>query len=61
MKRLQVLINGEWQYVFCKNELRNTPITTKDKSKAIREKYGDGERILESFKRQYGNLNFKLV
>ena len=34
MKRLQVLINDNWEYVFCRNERDNKPITTKDRLKA---------------------------
>jgi hypothetical protein len=51
MKRLQVLINGKWEYVFCHNAVRKKeyPVITKDKKKAlkidafdyIRNKYSD--------------------
>jgi hypothetical protein len=35
MKRLQVLINGEWEYVFCHNSIcrQQYPVITKDKKK----------------------------
>ena len=35
MKRLQVLINGQWEYVFCRNEREKLPIITKDRTNAI--------------------------
>jgi len=61
MKRLQVLLNGQWEYVFCRNDLELLPVTTKDRKKAVVEIYGDGERILEYYYRYFGDLEFRLV
>lgn len=62
MKKLQVLINGQWEYVFCRNDREPLqPITTKDKKKAITERAGDNQRILEYFNRFYSALEFRLV
>lgn len=36
MKRLQVKINNEWKYVFCRNERKDLPIITDDKLNAIK-------------------------
>lgn len=60
-RKLQVLIDNRWEYVFCRVEGKRLPITTKDSKKAIREKYGDGNRILEYFLEHYGNLKFRLI
>jgi hypothetical protein len=57
MKRLQVLINGQWEYVFCRNELKRLPITTKDKLKAIR----GNEDSLKYFKNHFGSLEFRII
>ena len=54
-KRLQVLLNDEWQYVFCRNELFQDPITTKNKSKAV-DRHG-----LNYFISKYANHNFQVV
>ena len=56
MKRLQVLENGEWKYVFCRNELKRNPITTEDKNKAIK---GD-EHSLEYFSNKFGTHEFRV-
>jgi hypothetical protein len=34
-RKLQVLINNQWEYVFCHNGLQSNPITTKDRLKAV--------------------------
>ena len=60
MKKLQVLLNNEWQYVFCRNELKKLPVTTKEKKKAITERFGDGQKILDYFSKCYGSLEFRL-
>jgi len=57
MKKLQVLINDSWEYVFCRNELKKLPITTKDKTKGI---HGD-ENSLKYFQRFYSELDFRIV
>lgn len=57
MKRLQVLVNEQWEYVFCRNELKRKPIVTQDKMKAIK---GDKES-LKYFKDNYGDLEFRIV
>lgn len=57
MKRLQVLENGEWKYVFCRNELKRNPITTDDKSKAIK---GD-DHSLEYFSNKFGAHEFRII
>ena len=56
MAKLKVLIEKEWEYVFCRNELKVNPITTKDKTKAIR---GD-KNSLQYFERYFGNHIFKV-
>ena len=33
--KLQVLINDNWEYVFCHNSLKFEPITTGDRLKAV--------------------------
>lgn len=61
MKRLQVFINNNWEYVFCRNEKEiSCPVIIKDKKKAITERYGDGQRILDYFNRFYSSLEFRL-
>lgn len=57
MKRLQVLLNNEWQYVFCRHETTRDPITTLDKMKAIR---GDNHS-LNYFQNFYGNYTFRII
>lgn len=57
MKRLQVLMNGEWEYVFCRNEKKANPITTKDNTKAIK---GD-EHSLNYFQTQYASHIFRIA
>lgn len=56
MKRLQVMENGEWKYVFCRNELKRNPITTEDKTKAIQ---GD-EHSLAYFSSKFGSHEFRV-
>lgn len=57
MKRLQVLINKKWEYVFCRNERKDLPIITNDKSKAIK---GNNDS-LEYFKNYFGSLEFRII
>jgi len=35
LKKLQVLLNGKWQYVFCRNPQKREPIVTQNKNNAI--------------------------
>jgi hypothetical protein len=55
MRRLQVLINGEWEYVFCHNAMRRQeyPVITKDKGKAL--KVND----MEYFQNKYSDCIFR--
>ena len=57
MKRLQVFINNKWEFVFCRNPLKAIPITTDNRSKAIR---GD-QYSLEYFSNSYASLEFKII
>jgi hypothetical protein len=54
-KYLQVRINNDWVFVFCRNELAALPITTKDKRKALPAK------ALDYFQKHYGSLDFRTV
>jgi hypothetical protein len=55
MARLQVLINGEWEYVFCHNSMRRQeyPVITKDKRKSL--KIDD----MEYFQNKYFDCMFR--
>lgn len=57
MKRLQVYSNGEWQYVFCRNERNQLPITTEYKLQAIE---GD-EFSLAYFQKYFGLCEFRII
>lgn len=57
MKRLQVLVGDEWKYVFCRNELKRDPITTEDKTKAIK---GD-EQSFGYFDSKFANHQFRII
>jgi hypothetical protein len=57
MSKLQVNLNGKWEYVFCRNELRRDPIITKYPSKA---QPGDTE-TLKYFQDRFGNHQFRVV
>ncbi len=61
MKRLQVRLNGEWKYVFCRESSLSVPVITEHKEKALREKFGDGKRSLEYFENHFGHLEFRLA
>jgi len=61
MKRLQALIDGKWENVFCHNEKKALPVITNNPKKAITERAGDGERILKYFSKCYGSLEFRLI
>jgi len=52
-KVLQVQIDGEWKYVFCRNPQRRNPITTKKRSKALP---GKAKGYFET---KYGNHKFR--
>jgi len=56
-KRLQVLIDNNWEYVFCRNELKRNPITTKEKNNAIR---GD-DNSKAYFERYFSELTFRII
>ena len=51
---LQVFLNGQWRYVFCRNERQRDPVTTDDKKKAL------GADAMEYFQGKYGNHEFRL-
>ena len=55
MNELQVLENGEWKYVFCRNELTGV-VTTQDRRKALR-----GKGALEYFQTKFANSEFRLT
>lgn len=57
MKRLQVKINNEWKYVFCRNERKDLPIITDDKLNAIK---GD-KQSKEYFENHFGTLEFRII
>ena len=56
MKKLQVLIDNKWEYVFCRNVRIATPITTENKSEAInahQHSFAYFTRFFPEFKFQY--------
>jgi len=53
-KKLQVLINNEWKWVFCRNELKKDPITTENRLKAL-----PGRAILY-FQEKFANHQFRI-
>jgi len=55
MQKLQVLINGEWKYVFCRNPQMANPITTENKSKAI----AAHKHSMAYFASKYANHKFQ--
>ena len=61
MKRLQVLINNEWDYVFCTKEGVLLPIITKSKNKSIADRFGNGKYMLKYFENKYASLEFRIV
>jgi len=54
MKKLQVLLNGNWEYVFCHNPVEGI-ITTKKKHLALK------ERDLTYFENRFGNNSFRTI
>jgi hypothetical protein len=52
--KLQVLLNNNWEYVFCHNDLTGI-VTTKIRSKAI-DHHG-----LNYFRNKYGNYHFRIA
>ena len=50
--KLQVLVNNEWKWVFCKND--RSVITTETKSKAL------NRDALDYFKKHFANLEFRI-
>ena len=59
MKRLQVLIDKQWQFVFC--HIQGKVITTKDQSKALPSKACWANDDLSWFASRFSNLQFKLT
>lgn len=57
MKRLQVLIDNNWHYVFCRNFLKRLPILTENRLKAIR----GNEHSLKYFQDHFSELQFRIV
>lgn len=60
-KKLQVFLDNEWKYVFCRDPLKRLPITTKDPKKALTAKYNDDNRLLNYFQESFGSLQFRLI
>ncbi len=54
MKKLQVKLNGKWEYVFCRNPLFKDPITTESQVASL------GAQAMSYFKDCYGNHEFRL-
>ncbi len=55
MKRLQVLVGDNWEYVFCRNPRLSDPVTTKDPEKAI----PAHQHSLQYMKHYFGNHHFQ--
>ena len=55
MNELQVLQNGKWAYVFCRNELTGI-VTTENKEKAL-----CGQDALLFFRSKFANSVFRLA
>lgn len=51
---LQVLLAGQWRYVFCRNVSRRDPVTTHDRAKAL------GADALGYFRRHFSGHAFRL-
>jgi hypothetical protein len=58
MKKLQVLINGEWEWVFCNSQ--GTIKTTQDRSKALPTKPFWAQDDLAYFESKFANHTFRL-
>lgn len=56
-KRLQVFVENEWKYVFCRNELKKLPIITDNRQNAIK---GDNHS-LQYFQSHYASLEFRII
>ena len=56
---LQVLNNGIWEYVFCRIENKNFPVTCKEFSKAI--KCYDDNNAFDYFQSKFANDYFRIV
>ena len=61
MKKLQVLIDNQWQYVFCRNQIRWDPITTKEKRKALPIHFDQVETCLSYFQRHFSEHKFRIA
>ena len=55
MKTLQAKINGEWRYVFCRNERNAAPILTNDKRKAL------PAHALDYFRARFASIEFRTI
>jgi len=53
--KMQVFINGAWQYVFCSNASLHDPVVTNDKNKAI----AWHSHSIAYFTNKYANLQFR--
>ncbi len=53
--KMQVLINDQWEYVFCRNVKLDTPVTTDNKNKAITWH----SHSIGYFTKLYANLQFR--
>jgi hypothetical protein len=53
MKRLQVLLNNKWEYVFCRNVLYYDPIITRNRAKAL------SASALPYFQARYASHSFR--
>lgn len=51
---LQVKINDNWEYVFCRNSMQSAPVTTKNKKHALK------ADALKYFELKFGNHEFRL-
>lgn len=54
--KLQVFIDGQWHYVFCRNESMRLPVICQDKTKAIK----GNAHSLQYFQSNYANNEFRL-
>jgi hypothetical protein len=56
MLRIQVFINNQWEYLFCRDERDNKPIITKDRLKAQK---GTND-ALQYFSNKMASFNFRI-
>jgi GH18 family chitinase len=60
MRKLQVLIDNKWQYVFCYSQTKSLVLTT-DKSKALPPKACFAKDDLDYFSSMFSSKQFKLT